>query len=281
METANRSSRLAAILGETIINKAADELRHIELDLISCNPNQPRRHFDQDRLNELAQSIKQHGVLQPIILQELEDGTYTIIAGERRWRACRLAGLATIPAVIKFPNEKKDSDVFALIENLQRQNLSPLEEAFNYAKFIEEYNYTQEELSQIVGKSRSHIANLLRLNSLPNAVKEYLEQQKLSLSHAKLLAGRGDAIELAQMIVEKDLNTRQTEKLLQGDAQRKKTQTKKKEKSDDEEEIGRIEQTLSEKLGFPVQIDKNKGRVVIGFSSLLDLDLIVQKLDSI
>jgi ParB family transcriptional regulator, chromosome partitioning protein len=278
----SRTSRLAAILGESI-NKASNQaqLKHIDLELISCNSNQPRRHFDQDHLNELAQSIKQYGVLQPIILQEVEEEKYVIIAGERRWRASKIAGLTTIPAIIKCPNEERDCEVFALTENLQRQNLSPVEEALNYAKFISEYKYTQEELSQIVGKSRSHIANLLRINSLPDSIKGYLEEQKLSLGHAKLIAGRTDAEELAKIIIDKDLNIRQTEALLQvGNASTKQSSRKEKKTNPDlDAEI--IEQNLSQKLGVKVQIDKSKGRIIIPFASLLELDKLLGKLDKL
>lgn len=289
-EMESRTSRLAAILGESI-NKDANEakLRHIDLNFIVCNPKQPRRHFDQDHLNELAQSIKQYGVLQPIILQEIEEDRYVIIAGERRWRACKMAGLQTIPAVIKSLNEERDCEVFALTENLQRQNLSPLEEALNYAKFVEEYKYTQEELSQIVGKSRSHIANLLRMNALPASVKLYLDQQKLSLGHAKLIAGRPDAEELAEMILAKGLNIRQTESILQelankhistkGSSKQRPSRARKNLQQD--LDVTLIEQSLCQKLGFKVQIDKAKGRVIIPFASLLELDCIVEKFDKL
>lgn len=274
----SRTSRLAAILGESI-NKASNQaqLRHIDLELISCNPKQPRRQFDQGHLNELAQSIKQYGVLQPIILQEVEEDKYVIIAGERRWRACKIAGLITIPAIIKFPNEERDCEIFALTENLQRQNLSPIEEAVNYAKFISEYNYTQEELSQIVGKSRSHIANLLRINSLPESIKAYLEEQKLSLGHAKLIAGRPDAEELAKVIISKDLNIRQTEALLQGSNTSSKQPRRKGRKTSPDLDTNVIEQNLSQRLGVKVQIEKCK--IVIPFASLLELDKILAKLD--
>jgi len=175
-----RNSKIAAILGEQIGKATNNPLKYVEIDSIISNPEQPRKNFDEDKLEELAQSIRQYGVLQPIIIQELNKDQYCIIAGERRWRACKIANVKTIPAIIKSPKEKSDSEALALIENLQRQNLSITEEASYYANFLEKHNYTQDQLSQIIGKSRSHISNLLRINSLPDAVKSYIDHQKIS-----------------------------------------------------------------------------------------------------
>lgn len=278
-----RNSKIAAILGEQIGKATNNPLKYVEIDSIISNPEQPRKNFDEDKLEELAQSIRQYGVLQPIIIQELNKDQYCIIAGERRWRACKIANVKTIPAIIKSPKEKSDSEALALIENLQRQNLSITEEASYYANFLEKHNYTQDQLSQIIGKSRSHISNLLRINSLPDAVKSYIEQQKISMGHAKIIAGRKDAQELAAIIVEKNLNVRQTEELLQSQEEKAITYPKKEKKKNiaiDPDAL-QIEMVLAQRIGANISIDKNKGTITIKFKNLFNLDQILEKLHKI
>ncbi len=287
MDTSNKTSKIAAILGEQIGKATNNPLKYVDIDSIFSNPEQPRKHFDQEKLEELAQSIRQYGVLQPIILQELEAEKYSIIAGERRWRACKIANVKTIPAIIKSPKEKRDSEAVALIENLQRQNLSITEEASYYANFIEKYEYTQEELSQIIGKSRSHIANLLRINALPESIKSYVEQQKISLGHAKIIAGRSDAEEIAKIILEKNLNVRQTEELLQQSDRKIKVGNKKDKKKDNvvdqglDSDLMQIEEMLFTKIGSKITIDKAKGEIRLPFKDFIELDRIIEKLHQI
>ncbi len=285
MDTSNtKTSRIAAILGEQIGKVAHNPLRYVDIESIVSNPDQPRKHFDEEKLEELAQSIRQYGILQPIILQEIGDEKYSIIAGERRWRACKIANVKTLPAIIKSPKEQRDSDAVALIENLQRQNLSITEEASYYASFIEKYDYTQDQLSQIIGKSRSHIANLLRINTLPESIKSYLEQQKISMGHAKIIAGRKDADSIVKIILEKNLNVRQTEELLQSLDQKAKNFTKKDKKKsntrydDLDVDIAQIEEMITQKLGASASIDKLKGELTIRFKDLVELDHVLAKL---
>jgi ParB family chromosome partitioning protein len=286
MNTSNtKTSRIAAILGEQIGKVAHNPLRYVDIESIVSNPDQPRKHFDEEKLEELAQSIRQYGVLQPVILQEIGNEKYAIIAGERRWRACKIANMQTLPAIIKSPKEQRDSDAVALIENLQRQNLSITEEASYYASFIEKYDYTQDQLSQIIGKSRSHIANLLRINTLPESIKGYLEQQKISMGHAKIIAGRNNVESIVKVILEKNLNVRQTEEFLQSIDQKNKSSFIKKDKkkiaSPDHSldvDIAQIEEMISQKLGSHALIDKLKGELTIKFKDLVELDCILAKL---
>ncbi len=285
MNTSNtKTSRIAAILGEQIGKVANNPLKYVDIDFIVSNPDQPRKNFDEEKLEELAQSIRQYGVLQPIILQEVDDEKYAIIAGERRWRACKIANVKTIPAIIKSPKEKRDSDAVALIENLQRQNLSITEEASYYASFIEKYEYTQDQLSQIIGKSRSHIANLLRINALPEAIKSYVEQQKISMGHAKIIAGRRDVESIVKIILEKNLNVRQTEELLQNLDQKTKPFIKKDKKKaifhdeGQDLDVAQIEEMITQKLGAHASVDKTKGELIIRFKDLVELDSILEKL---
>jgi ParB family transcriptional regulator, chromosome partitioning protein len=286
MNTSNtKTSRIAAILGEQIGKVAHNPLRYVDIESIVSNPDQPRKHFDEEKLEELAQSIRQYGVLQPVILQEIGNEKYAIIAGERRWRACKIANMQTLPAIIKSPKEQRDSDAVALIENLQRQNLSITEEASYYASFIEKYDYTQDQLSQIIGKSRSHIANLLRINTLPESIKGYLEQQKISMGHAKIIAGRSNVESIVKVILEKNLNVRQTEEFLQSIDQKDKSYSIKKDKkkiaSPDHSldvDIAQIEEMISQKLGSHALIDKVKGELTIRFKDLVELDCIIAKL---
>jgi ParB family transcriptional regulator, chromosome partitioning protein len=285
MNTSNtKTSRIAAILGEQIGKVAHNPLRYVDIESIVSNPDQPRKHFDEEKLEELAQSIRQYGVLQPVILQEIGNEKYAIIAGERRWRACKIANMQTLPAIIKSPKEQRDSDAVALIENLQRQNLSITEEASYYASFIEKYDYTQDQLSQIIGKSRSHIANLLRINTLPESIKGYLEQQKISMGHAKIIAGRSNVESIVKVILEKNLNVRQTEEFLQSIDQKDKSYSIKKDKkkiaSPDHSldvDIAQIEEMISQKLGSHALIDKVKGELTIRFKDLVELDCIIAK----
>lgn len=232
---------------------------------VEPNPNQPRKNFNEAQLNELADSIREHGLLQPIVVTKAENGFYQIVAGERRWRASRKAGLRTIPALVKQLDAKEVMEL-ALIENLQREDLNPIEEALGYKQLMESYQLTQEEISQRVGKSRSGVANALRLLNLSPAVQKFLENGKLSGGHARCVLAVEDK-ELQQVFAEKiikeGLSVREAEKLA------KRLQAEKKQKPEKKVNYERIEleERLSGLAGTKVRITegKNKGKIEIEY----------------
>lgn len=278
---------LSALIGEKLeveeINQ--DGLSRILIANIAANPNQPRIIFNQAELEELMDSIKQNGILQPILVKPLEEGKYEIIAGERRWRAAKMLGLEEIPAIIKDIADHQVLEL-ALIENIQRENLNPLEEAETYQRLIEEYQYTQERMAEVVSKSRSHIANLMRLLSLSEKIKQYLQEGVITLGHAKLLINHPDADIIVDSIVNSKLNVRQTEQFLKEDkepsSKDKSTKSLKKSTSVKTDDILAIEEYISESLGVPVEIEhsNNGGKISVYFSEMEEFDKIVQKLTS-
>ncbi len=186
----------------------------ISIDLIVANNKQPRKNFNDEGISELVQSIKKYGILQPIIVRKIKDcDKYEIIAGERRYRSAKIVGLKTIPAIV-MNFDDKDSFSLSIIENIQRENLNSIEEANAYNELIEKYNYTQQEISNTVGKSRSHIANLLRLLALPKVIKNYLVDGKIEMGHARALINCDFAEEIIDHIVENNLSVREVEKLV-------------------------------------------------------------------
>lgn len=184
----------------------------VDVNLLFPSPFQPRKDFDEEALNALVESVKEKGVLQPLLVRK-KNGRFEIIAGERRWRASKLAGLQTVPVIVKDMDDKEVLEV-ALVENLLRENLSAIEEAEGFQRLIDEFSHTQEALAQIVGKSRSHVANTLRLLNLPDSVKDLVREGTLSAGHARALVGLDNAETLAKQIVAKDLNVRQVEELV-------------------------------------------------------------------
>lgn len=253
------------------------EVRMIKTSLIEPRPDQPRKNFDREMLQALANSISEHGIIQPIIVTEGKNGYYSIIAGERRWRASKLANLSEIPAIVRSYDEMKIAEV-ALIENLQREDLNPIEEAMGYKTLMEKFSMTQDMVSERVGKSRSNIANMLRLLSLEDEIKEMLAQSKLSMGHARALLavneGKG-RIEAAKKIVDEGLSVRETEAL----AKDNKT-AKKPKKADKTSVYPDVERTLSQKFGTKVRIKGDRrGRIEIEFYSVSDLTRIVDILD--
>lgn len=255
----------------------------LKISQIEPNKEQPRKVFDEEKLAGLADSIKQHGVIQPIIVKDMGGGYYQIIAGERRWRASRLAGLKEIPAIVRSYDELTTMQV-ALIENLQREDLNPIEEAQSYKALLENFALTQEQVSEQVGKSRSAIANSIRLLSLPAKVCKMLEEKVISGGHARaILAVNDDAdkLLLAEKIVENSLNVRQAEQLA-------KTLNNKKEsvKADDKKtefdlQLGEIQKRMSNILGTKVKIlnGAKKGKIEIEYYSPSDLDRLLKILD--
>lgn len=243
-----------------IENDAETDNGSVTLKISEIEPNrqQPRKEFDEQALSELAESISQHGLLQPLLVRPLTLGGYQIVAGERRYRASRMAGLTEVPVIIRELSDTETMEI-ALIENLQREDLTPVEEALGYKALIDEHNFSQDEVAKSVGKSRPAITNSLRLLKLPESVMEYLKEGKISAGHARALLMLEDEslmIELAEEIVSKDLSVRQVEKIC-----KKKPKTEKEEKTEKKPSFySMVELALSESLGRKISVSKNKGK---------------------
>ncbi|ARU90551.1 ParB/RepB/Spo0J family partition protein [Pseudomonas sp. M30-35] len=271
---------LDALLGGTSVDALQEEaakvdsreLQYLPLDLIQRGKYQPRRDMDPTALEELAQSIKSHGVMQPIVVRPVAKGQFEIVAGERRWRASQQAGLDTIPAMVRELTDEA-AIAMALIENIQREDLNPIEEAMALQRLQQEFQLTQQQVAEAVGKSRVTITNLLRLIALPEEVKTLLSHGDLEMGHARALLGLPpeQQIEGARHVVARGLTVRQTEALVRQWLSSKE-QPKTTAKADPD--ISRLEQRLAERLGSPVQIkhgQKGKGQLVIRYSSLDEL----------
>ncbi|MBQ5986051.1 MAG: ParB/RepB/Spo0J family partition protein [Clostridia bacterium] len=250
-------------------------IEQVSLYDIDTNPDQPRKTFDEEKLNELAASIKRHGVVQPLIVKQ--NGTrYTIIAGERRFRAARIAGLSTVPVLVSDMDENAIMEV-ALVENIQRENLNPIEEAAAIRLLMEQHDLTQEEVSARIGKSRPAIANALRLLSLDKPVAEMIKTGKLSAGHGKMLAGIADAAQqraLAEKAVEKDWSVRRLENELQFASWEKKPKVKQEYSPEFRAAIRAMRNKLKTKVS--VEGTEEKGRIVISYFSPDDLETIYQ-----
>ncbi len=271
------------LLGGEQVGKT-EKVVEMKINDIEPNINQPRKAFDNDKIMELADSIKEHGVLQPIIVSK-KDNYYQIIAGERRWRASKVAGLKTIPAIVRDYDERKIREV-ALIENIQRENLNPIETAKALKELMEEHNLTQEQLAKTLGKSRSAIANTVRILNLDNRVLDLVSEGKLSEGHARSLA----AIEspqkqykLALDIINLDLNVRDTEALVKEEKTEKKTKGKKIAKAVKlDANYKEVENRLKKALGTKVSLKpttKSKGKIVIEYFSIEELDRILETVE--
>lgn len=261
----------------------ADGLANLSIASIEPHPDQPRRHFDEAALEELAASIAARGVIQPVIVRPLGKGKYQLVAGERRWRAAQKAQLHEIPALIRELSER-DVMALALIENIQREDLNPVEEARAYHRLSELEDMTQAEIARLVEKSRSHVANLQRLLTLPAEVLENLETGQLDMGHARALIGRENAVELAQQAIAKKLSVREVEKLAragEGGTNRRRTAREPRDPAQDAD-IAAVQNHLEEFLGLPVKIttdtDPRSGAVTIKYRTLDQLDLICQRL---
>jgi ParB family chromosome partitioning protein len=271
---------LDALLPALSINDD-DKVMEIPLSQLRPSPYQPRRNFNDESINELAASIKEHGIIQPIIVRSVMKG-YEIIAGERRFRASQVCGLATITAVIKKFTDQQVMEI-ALIENLQREDLNALEIAIAYQALIDQFSLTQEELSVKVGKSRSHIANFLRLLQLPDEVKQYVSRGTLSMGHAKAIIGLKDAKiirSLAEKAIKEQWSVRELEeevKRLEDKPENAKTNTKAKSKKNDPY-INELEENLREMYRTTVKIkhNNNKGKIELLYYSKDDLDRLLQ-----
>ncbi|HTM96610.1 MAG TPA: ParB/RepB/Spo0J family partition protein [Croceibacterium sp.] len=264
-------------------NGSGDGLANLAVAAIEPHPDQPRRHFDADALAELASSIAARGVIQPVIVRPLANGRYQLVAGERRWRAAQQAQLHEIPALIRDLGDR-DVMALALIENIQREDLNPIEEARAYQRLADSEGLTQAEIAGMVEKSRSHVANLQRLLSLPEGVIGHLETGRLSMGHARALIGHKDAEALADRAVAKKLSVREVEQLAREGAARPARRTPRPAANDTAEnaDIRAVESHLEEFLGLAVKIaaeaDSRSGAVTIRYRTLDQLDLICQRL---
>ncbi len=265
---------LSSLIGETKIENKTNKL---SLSEIVPNKYQPRKNFDSENLDDLANSIRERGIIQPIIVRESnsENSKYEIIAGERRWIAARRAGLHDIPVIITEADDLKSLE-FAIVENVQRHDLNPLEEAQGYKRLIDEFAYDQEKVSKFIGKSRSYITNSLRLLNLPPEILEFIEEKKLTAGHAKILVGLDNALFVANKIIEKKLSVRQTENFVK--IFRKKPNSQKLSK---DVNIRQLEESVSGKTGLNVNIKNNKKNKGIISFSYQDLDQLNKIIDII
>ena len=271
------SSLMGEVSGEQAENFRTAENK-IPISKLRPSPIQPRRIFEKASINELADSIKSKGLVQPILVRPSKSnpGDYEIIAGERRWRAAQVAQLHEIPAVIRSLDDVESLEI-AIIENVQRADLSPIEEAAGYKKLMENYGHTQEVLSEIVGKSRSHVANIIRLLSLPHSIQDMISQGSISSGHARAIMNSAFPEQLAEKIVNENLSVRQTEALVKS-----KKPVVKKLKLKDPDTLD-LEKKLSEILGLDVSINhthKSGGSIKIKYRSLDQLELVTSKLKS-
>ena len=267
---------LSSLIGETKV-----EIKTNSLSLVDIVPNkyQPRKNFDEENLNDLVNSIKERGVIQPIIVRKsnMNNSKYEIIAGERRWLAAQKAGLHDIPVVVTDADDLKSLE-FAIVENVQRHDLNPLEEAQGYKRLIDEFAYDQDKVSKFIGKSRSYISNSLRLLNLPKEVLDFVEQKKITAGHAKILVGLDNATFLANKFIEKKLSVRQAENLVK--IFRK---TKRNTFSKVDSNIRDLENSISEKIGLSVSIKNNKnnkGTISFYYKELDQLNKIIDIIKS-
>ncbi len=272
-------SRLKKGLGRGLSSLLGDTTKKIETNKISIkdltrNKFQPRKHFDKEGLEELTNSIKKQGVIQPIVVRPNKklEGKYEIIAGERRWLASQNAGLHEVPAVILDVNDVKSLE-FAIVENVQRQDLNPIEEARGYQRLVDEFNYNQEKLSEFIGKSRSYIANSLRLLGLPSEIILMVEKGDLTAGHARSLIGLNNSVNIAKKIIEKKLSVRQSEVLARQFRDKKFKLISKKDSN-----ILDLQKDLEEKTGLSVSINNkknNSGTISFEYRDLNQLDNLI------
>jgi len=272
---------LSALMGDTNVYKTQEskDLKKVPIEFIQPNPDQPRKTFDKNSLEALSQSIKAQGIIQPIIVRKKGENNYEIVAGERRWRASQLAKLHEVPIIIKDIDDKTALE-FAIIENVQRSDLNAIEESNGYKNLIEKYNYTQDQLAEVVGKSRSHIANTIRLSFLPNEIQDMIKNNLLSAGHARCLINVQNNLELAREIISKNLSVRQSEVLS------KKYQfsnVKKIKAINKDVNMNALQEDLETSLGLKVKISNkknNKGEISFYYNNLEQLNKIISTLKS-
>ena len=282
---ANLGKGLEALISQYSTDKDSSYINDaIPINKIKANPNQPRKDFNDSKMEELVSSIKEKGILQPIAVRELKDGNYEIIAGERRYRASKSVGLKSIPAYILTVKDESEIMEYALIENIQRDDLNPIEESEAYASLKNKYNLSQKEISKKVGKSRSLIANSLRLLKLPSSIKEDIKDSKLSMGHAVSLLGlksKTQMLAIANRIIKNKLSVRNTEEII-SKINSSAPRSKSNRKSLKSQQINEFESKLIHKFGTKVSISSNskgKGKVVFEFYTNDDLERILDLLN--
>ena len=270
---------LGALLGDDVLKAESTGSLYLPISQVESCSSQPRKHFDEASLAELADSIREHGIIQPLTVRKLASGYYQIIAGERRWRAARLAGLQEVPVIVMEADDRKAAEL-AMIENLQREDLNPMEEAAGFQSLIETYHMTQEEAAKQVGKSRSAVTNSLRLLSLTPAVRQLVEEGKLSAGHARALLPLSPAMQenAANAVVAGGLSVRQTEALV-----KKLSAEKKPEKEPDPQRVdytAAAQRDLTSRLGRGVRIvsGRKKGRIELEYYGMDDLNDLLEAL---
>ncbi len=279
---------LAALIGEVGGEPPADprpprDTRKVPIEFLTANPRNPRKSFIESDLSDLTESVRAKGIVQPILVRPIttRPDMYEIIAGERRWRAAQKAGLHDVPVVIRDVTDQEALEL-AIIENVQRADLNPVEEALGYDQLVAEFAYSQNELAKVIGKSRSHVANTLRLLKLPNSVKDYLAEGLLTAGHARALITAEDPAALAELIVEKGLNVRDAEKLAQDPDSLNKAKSSKEPKREKDADTKALEKRLADGLGLKVAIahkpDKGAGELKIRYASVEQLDQICKLL---
>ena len=267
---------LSALLGETTYEQNEGAVSNLDMDIHLIRPGkyQPRRRFDDEQLASLIESVKTKGIIQPLVIRPIEiDGrqVYEIIAGERRWRAARTLGLATVPVVIKTMDDKEALET-AIIENIQRDDLTPIEEAEAYQRLMNEFSYTQEELARSIGKSRSHVANMLRLMNLPENIKDLINEGKISAGHARTLIKAPNMEEMVQEILTGGMNVREAEKL----AKQQKMQV---DPSEHDVQTHQLESQFTHILGLRclLKINRSGGTLTVHFNSYEEIDDLITK----
>ncbi|MCA3554306.1 ParB/RepB/Spo0J family partition protein [Aestuariivirga sp.] len=271
---------LAALIGEDTSEEAVVQdvrsLRHMPVDLLKASPNNPRKNFAEADIEDLSRSIREKGLLQPIVVRPIANGEYEIVAGERRWRAAQRAGVHEVPVLIRDLTDGEALEI-ALIENIQRSDLNALEEARAYSMLLEQFSYTQQQLADSIGKSRSHIANTLRLLSLPEAVRAEIEQGRLTAGHARALVATDSPAELAARIIKLGLSVREAEKLARETSAPKKQKIKPEKDAD----TRALEKLVSEAIGLKLEIthrDDGSGVMVISYKTLDQLEDVCRRL---
>jgi ParB family chromosome partitioning protein len=273
---------LAALIGDDTSEDAVVQdvrsLRHMPIELMRASPNNPRKQFAEQELEELANSIRDKGLLQPIVVRPVADGGYEIVAGERRWRAAQRAGVHDVPVLIRELSDGEALEI-ALIENIQRADLNPLEEARAYGLLLEQFSYTQQQLAESIGKSRSHIANTLRLLNLPDSVRRQIEEGHLTAGHARALVATDSPAELADRIIKLGLSVREAEGLAREAGGTKKARTK----PDKDADTRALEKLVSEAIGLKVEITHKGdagGVIQISYKTLDQLEDVCRRLQS-
>lgn len=279
---------LAALIGEMDQPVPAGEARPtvnpdrtVPIEFVARSPRNPRRYFDEAELQDLAGSIRQHGIVQPVVVRTVGTDRFEIIAGERRWRAAQLAGLVQIPVIVRDVDDRTALEL-AIVENVQRADLNPLEEALGYEQLIAEHGYTQNDLGEIIGKSRSHVANSLRLLKLPDPVRDMLADGSLSAGHARALVSTPDPVVLAKTIAQKGLSVRDAEKLAQNHIKAQQAPAPSEVRESKDSDTIALERSLSDRLGLSVSINHKGGggQLKINYKTLDQLEEICRLLEA-